>query len=236
MKILVIKLAALGDVVLAFSAMKRIRIAHPDAEITLLTTPPYAGLAEASGLFDHVQTDGRPRKVRDLVVMLARLRRSRFDLVYDLQTSSRSSRYFHALWPRLPRWSGIARGCWIAPAGRTGYLIRQHLDDAFAKNHDTAPAYRMNLSLGEARYPRGVRIDSVATRYEYVLTATYVLTRVPAGTQAKRGSVRVELTYDSADQPYASITAQQDAQDRAAEEAARRIQLELAVWLANGKS
>ena len=76
MRILVIKLAALGDVVLAFSAMKRIRIAHPDAEITLLTTPPYAGLAEASGLFDHVQTDGRPRKVRDLVVMLARLRRS----------------------------------------------------------------------------------------------------------------------------------------------------------------
>jgi LPS-assembly lipoprotein len=46
--------------------------------------------------------------------------------------------------------------------------------------------------------------------------------------------VRVELTYDSADQPYASISAQQDAQDRAAEEAARRIELELAVWLANG--
>jgi ADP-heptose:LPS heptosyltransferase len=110
-RILVIKLAALGDVVLAFSAMQRIRMAHPDAEITLLTTPPYAGLAEASGLFDQVQTDGRPRKLRDLVGMLARLRRSRFDLVYDLQTSSRSSRYFHALWPRRPRWSGIARGC-----------------------------------------------------------------------------------------------------------------------------
>ena len=72
MRILVIKLAALGDVVLAFSAMQRIRMAHPDAEITLLTTPPYAGLAEATGLFDHVQTDGRPRKLRDLVGMLAR--------------------------------------------------------------------------------------------------------------------------------------------------------------------
>jgi LPS-assembly lipoprotein len=124
----------------------------------------------------------------------------------------------------------------VAPEGRTGYLIRQHLDDAFAKNHDAAPTYRMNLSLGEARYPRGVRIDNVATRYEYVLTANYVLTRVSSGAQAKRGSVRVELTYDSADQPYASISAQQDAQDRAAQEAARRIQLELAVWLANGKS
>jgi LPS-assembly lipoprotein len=122
----------------------------------------------------------------------------------------------------------------IAPEGRTGYLLRQHLDDALAKNHGAAPAYRMDLSLSETRYPRGVRIDNVATRYEYVLTADYALTTLPAGAPAKRGRVRVELTYDSADQPYASIAAQQDAQDRAAEEAARRIQLELAVWLANG--
>jgi LPS-assembly lipoprotein len=53
-----------------------------------------------------------------------------------------------------------------APNGRTGYLIRQHLDDTFAKDHGVAPKYAMDLSLGEARYPRGVRIDNVATRYE----------------------------------------------------------------------
>ena len=121
-----------------------------------------------------------------------------------------------------------------APAGRTGYLMRQHLDDALAKDHSAAPRYTMELALAEARVPRGVRIDNVATRYEYVLTATYVLKDVPSGALAKRGQVRVELTYDSADQPYASISAQQDAQDRAADEAARRIELELAVWLANG--
>ncbi len=121
-----------------------------------------------------------------------------------------------------------------APEGRTGFLIRQHLDDAFAKNRNAPRAYTMQLALGEARYPRGVRIDNVATRYEYVLTADYVLLAQPGGQVAKRGRVRVELTYDSADQPYASIAAQQDAQDRAAEEAARRIELELAVWLANG--
>lgn len=122
----------------------------------------------------------------------------------------------------------------VAPEGRTGFLIRQHLDDAFAKDRTAPPAYQMHLALGEARFPRGVRVDSVATRYEYVLTAAYVLTHTPGGAVAKRGRVRVELTYDSADQPYASIMAQQDAQDRAAEEAARKIQLELAVWLANG--
>lgn len=121
----------------------------------------------------------------------------------------------------------------VAPEGRTGYLIRQHLDDAFAKDRGAAPAYQMNLAVGETRYPRGIRVDNVATRYEYVLSTDYVLVSTVTGKVAKRGNVRVELTYDSADQPYASITAQQDAQDRAAEEAARRIQLELAVWLAN---
>jgi LPS-assembly lipoprotein len=122
----------------------------------------------------------------------------------------------------------------VAPEGRTGFLIRQSLDDAFAKNRGGPAAYRMNLSLAEARYPRGIRIDNVATRYEYVLTANSQLSSLPSGALAKRGVVRVELTYDSADQPYASISAQQDAQQRAAEEAARRIQLELAVWLATG--
>jgi LPS-assembly lipoprotein len=123
----------------------------------------------------------------------------------------------------------------VAPEGRTGYLIRQHLDDRFAKNDRAPIAYRMDVRLNEARVPRGVRIDNVATRYEYVLVATYTLTSQPSGAVAKTGQVRVGLTYDSADQPYASISAQQDAQDRAAEEAARRIELELAVWLANTK-
>lgn len=122
----------------------------------------------------------------------------------------------------------------VAPDGRTGFLLREHLDDALGKNPGVAPTYRMNLSLNETRYPRGVRIDNVATRYEYVLVAYYTLSSLPSGAVAKRGQVRVELTYDSADQPYSSISAQQDAQDRAAQEAARRIQLELAAWLAAG--
>lgn len=123
----------------------------------------------------------------------------------------------------------------VAPQGRTGFLIRQHLDDVFAKNRSGPAKYSMHMVLAEARYPRGIRTDNVATRYEYVLTADYTLTNVPAGDVAKTGRVRVELTYNSADQPYASIAAQQDAQDRAADEAARRIQLELAAWMATGE-
>lgn len=128
---------------------------------------------------------------------------------------------------------GLAAVQVVAPEGRTGYLIREKLDDALARDHGAQPRYRMDLQLAESRYPRGLRVDNVATRYEYVLEAAYTLTALPAGTPAKTGRVRVELTYDSADQPYASVAAQQDAQERAAEEAARRIHLELAAWLAD---
>jgi LPS-assembly lipoprotein len=123
----------------------------------------------------------------------------------------------------------------VAPQGRTGFLLAQHLDDAFGRNRAGPAAYSMRLALSEARYPRGIRTDNVATRYEYVLTANYTLANEPGGDIAKQGQVRVELTYDSADQPYASIAAQQDAEDRAATEAARRIQLELAAWMATGQ-
>ncbi|WP_431272755.1 glycosyltransferase family 9 protein [Dankookia sp. P2] len=47
-RILVIKLAALGDFVQAFGPFAAIRAHHPGAEVTLLTTPPYAGLARLS--------------------------------------------------------------------------------------------------------------------------------------------------------------------------------------------
>ncbi len=121
------------------------------------------------------------------------------------------------------------------PQGRIGQLLREHLDDELARNADASPLYRLNLALGEQRYPRGVRVDNVATRYEYVLVAAYSLNDAKTGAVAKTGRVRVEITYDSADQPYASVAAQQDAEDRAAGEAARRIQLELATWLAQPK-
>ena len=43
-RILVIKLSALGDVVIAMGAFAAIRAAHPDAHITVLTTRLYVDL------------------------------------------------------------------------------------------------------------------------------------------------------------------------------------------------
>jgi ADP-heptose:LPS heptosyltransferase len=110
-RILVIKLSALGDFIQAFGPFAAIRAHHPGAEITLLTTPPFAALARRAPWFDRVWADGRPewRDLRAVARLALQLRRARFQRVYDLQTSGRSSRYRWFTGGGAD-WSGIARG------------------------------------------------------------------------------------------------------------------------------
>jgi LPS-assembly lipoprotein len=125
---------------------------------------------------------------------------------------------------------GLAAVDVTAPQGRSGFLLREAIDDALGHNPSAPPAYRMKLSYTETKIPRGVRVDNVANRYELVLDVAYTLTTV-SGAPARQGQVRASVTYDSADQPYASIAAEKDGQERAAGEAARQIQQDLALWL-----
>ncbi|PLR22334.1 ADP-heptose--LPS heptosyltransferase [Caulobacter zeae] len=130
-KVLVIKLGALGDFVLALAAMKKIREAHPRARITLLTTPPFEALARLSPYFNAVEVDGRPSDAGDLFKMLGRIRKAKYDRVYDLQTNNRTGWYFQALRPFPPQWSGIAKGASLPQRGRARYhmhTLERHAD------------------------------------------------------------------------------------------------------------
>jgi len=112
--ILVIKLSALGDIVLALGPFAAIRQHHPDAKITLLTTPAFRAFLESSGYFDEIWMDSRPSllQVSDWLNLKSRLRQGSFSRVYDMQTSDRSGWYFRLFGSqRRPEWSGIARGC-----------------------------------------------------------------------------------------------------------------------------
>ncbi len=108
-RILVVKLGALGDLVLSFGPFAAIRERHASDRIALLTTAPFASLARAAPWFNEVLVDARPRWW-DLAGLAALRRQLQgWDLVYDLQTSGRSSRYFRLA--GRPAWSGIAPGC-----------------------------------------------------------------------------------------------------------------------------
>lgn len=110
-RILVIKLSALGDFVLALAAMKKIRQVHAKAHITLLTTPPFEALAKICPYFNAVDTGGRPESFSDWMSLRRRIKAVGYDRVYDLQTSAQSNRIFQLLRPGPPPWSGVAFGC-----------------------------------------------------------------------------------------------------------------------------
>jgi ADP-heptose:LPS heptosyltransferase len=111
-RVLVIKLGALGDFIQAMGPFAAIRAHHAGAHITLLTTKPFEAMALACPWFDAVEIDSRPGLLQPIRLwdLRRRLRAGRFERVYDLQTSDRSSSYFRLMGGRV-EWSGIARGC-----------------------------------------------------------------------------------------------------------------------------
>jgi len=108
-RILVIKLGALGDFIHAFHAFAAIRAHHRDSHVALLTTPPFKALGEASPWFDEVRVDVRGRWWNLAATWRVAHALRGFDLVYDLQTVRRSNHYFNLA--GRPPWSGVARGC-----------------------------------------------------------------------------------------------------------------------------
>ena len=123
----------------------------------------------------------------------------------------------------------------VAPGGRVGFLLRQNLDDALAHDKDGAAAYRLEMQVSQTRNARGLQVDNTAQRYELDLSVTYSLVDAASGKTVHTGQVASVVSYDSTAQPYAGIAARQDTQDRLAADAARKIQLDLAAWMATRK-
>lgn len=116
-KVLVIKLGALGDVVMATSLLDAIARHHADAELTLLTTPAFAPLFADWPRY-RVASFAR-RGWRNNIAVLRWLRAMRFDRIYDLQANDRS-----ALWCAL---SGTRERV----GNHNRYPYTHHPDDAW---------------------------------------------------------------------------------------------------------
>ncbi len=89
MSVLVIKLGALGDVVMATALIRRLQQHHAQEPLWVLTSTPYAGLFEHwQGLRVHAV----PRHgLRAMLHALAWLRRQRFRRIYDFQSTERTA-------------------------------------------------------------------------------------------------------------------------------------------------
>mgnify|MGYP001193309957 FL=1 len=94
-RILIIKLGALGDVMMAEGVMRCIRQHYPKAHITLMTEPLYARFMNKAPHFDEVLPYKRvPRwHFASQCAVKTRLKSGNYDLAIDLQNSSHSRRF-----------------------------------------------------------------------------------------------------------------------------------------------
>ncbi len=90
-KILVIKLGALGDVVMATALLRQIQAHHHGDELVLLTSPPFAGIFES---WPNLEVKALPRKgLLSALRTMAWIRAQGFDRLYDLQSNDRTRLY-----------------------------------------------------------------------------------------------------------------------------------------------
>ena len=98
MKILFIKLSAIGDVVQTLPALEAIKKTHPGAEITWVVEESAAGILEGHPLINRLLISRRKSWIKarlnpfamvaaagDLIRFIRDLRRERYDIAIDFQ-------------------------------------------------------------------------------------------------------------------------------------------------------
>ncbi len=110
---------------------------------------------------------------------------------------------------------------------REGYFLRQKLNDQLGHDPEAPARYRLTTTIKQTRLAQGARVNNIASRYELDLNVAYALSDAVTGEVLTQGSVPVKVSYDSSDPPYATVAANQDAETRAAEQAAIFVRLAL---------
>ena len=141
---------------------------------------------------------------------------------------------FHPLYGSIDGGPGIdMSSIYVKPIPeRTGYVLRNELLDLFdSMGNPDGAKFRLEIELKTERVPLGFLENAQITRYNFYLTARYVLVSTAANKAVKRGVARTITSYNVVTSPYATVTAEKDAQDRAARDVAETIRTELAVFL-----
>lgn len=113
---------------------------------------------------------------------------------------------------------------------RLAYLLREQLDTELARDRERPPSYRLLTTLTSYRAPLGVRVNNVANRYEIGLTVRWRLQDAHTGAVVTQGTSIGRVSYDASDQPYGQVAAEQNGEERAADQAALAIRVALARW------
>jgi len=85
MKILIIQTASIGDVILATAVLEELHDAYPSAEIDLLVKKGMESLFQAHPFIQKLIVWDKKNKYRDILRILREVRKTRYDMVINLQ-------------------------------------------------------------------------------------------------------------------------------------------------------
>jgi LPS-assembly lipoprotein len=115
-------------------------------------------------------------------------------------------------------------------AERDGYELRNMLINLLGSDgRDTGKAYRLKIALVETNQGVALENNATITRYNDTLTVNYTLSDAK-GTEVTHGTQTSLSSYNVVSSPYATLSAQQDSDKRAAQDIAERIRIDLGAF------
>ncbi len=126
----------------------------------------------------------------------------------------------------------------VAPINdRVGQNVRNHLIDHLTpKGKTVGTRYRLNIQLTPSQEGIALARDEAATRINYQLRGKFVLIELSTGREILQGSARSIAVYNVVSADYSTLTAEADAERRAAREISDEIKTRLAVFFSRRSS
>jgi len=124
----------------------------------------------------------------------------------------------------------------IAPIPeRAGWLVRNALVDRMGGEADD-PAYRLEVELNEDLIAFGIRGDAAVTRERRTLRARYRLVDLKTGEVVLDATAGSDAGIDIVSSEYATVAAEQTAQERLAGVVADQVIARLALFMSRPKA
>ena len=118
---------------------------------------------------------------------------------------------------------------------RMGYELRNQLIDQLrGVEHPAEALYHLHVTVTETREGVALQNDATVTRYDLAIRAKYELTDKNLKSVYKGEESTLE-SFDVAQSPYASLSAQEDSERNAAADIAQHITLDLSVHFARDR-
>ena len=115
--------------------------------------------------------------------------------------------------------------------GRPGHHLRNHLIDRFsARGGNYKKQYRLDIALSDRKDGLAIRNDESVTRFNYRLLSNLRLVRIADQQILYETSLRTTVAFNVVDSEFATLSAERDAEERAARDLSEEMITRLAIY------